>query len=205
MIQAIVFDMDGVLIDAREWHYEALNEALELFGHTIPRSRHLGEFDGLPTRRKLEILTDTDAFPPHLYQIVNKIKQERTSRIILSRCYPMRNHLALVSYLKSKGYPLGLATNSIRKTTMQMLNCAALVEYFDSILTNEDIGFPKPHPEIYLKSAESLNVHPRNLLVFEDNLNGIQAAREAGCQVLQVSDPSEVTLENFLQHMKGQN
>ena len=66
MIKAITFDMDGVLIDAREWHFEALNEALELFGYNISRARHLGEFDGLPTKNKLEKLTELDHLPRHL-------------------------------------------------------------------------------------------------------------------------------------------
>jgi beta-phosphoglucomutase len=205
MIKAITFDMDGVLIDAREWHFEALNEALELFGYTISRARHLGEFDGLPTKKKLEKLTELDQFPKHLHQTVNNIKQERTSRIILSKCYPMRNHLALLSYLKSEGYPLGLATNSIRKTAIQMLNCAGIQHYFDSILTNEDIQFSKPHPEIYLKSAEALGIEPSEMLVFEDNPNGIRAASDAGCLVLKVSDPSDVTLEKFLEFAKVKN
>ena len=56
-IEAVVFDMDGVLIDAKEWHYHALNRALELFGFTISRAEHLSTFDGLPTSKKLEMLT----------------------------------------------------------------------------------------------------------------------------------------------------
>lgn len=56
-IKAIFFDMDGVLIDAKEWHYEALNRALELFGMPISQVDHLTTFDGLPTRKKLEMLT----------------------------------------------------------------------------------------------------------------------------------------------------
>src|SRR2546422_8444783 len=55
MIKAVLFDMDGVLIDAKEWHYESLNRALDLFGMAIDRDAHLATFDGLPTRRKLEI------------------------------------------------------------------------------------------------------------------------------------------------------
>ena len=55
MIKAIIFDMDGVLIDAKEWHYEALNNALQLFGYKISREDHLATFDGLPTREKLRL------------------------------------------------------------------------------------------------------------------------------------------------------
>ena len=62
MIKAIIFDMDGVLIDAKEWHYEALNNALQLFGYKISREDHLATFDGLPTREKLRLLTEQDGF-----------------------------------------------------------------------------------------------------------------------------------------------
>jgi HAD superfamily hydrolase (TIGR01509 family) len=86
-----------------------------------------------------------------------------------------------------------------------MLNCAGIQHYFDSILTNEDIHFSKPHPEIYLKSAEVLGVEPNEMLVFEDNPNGIRAAEDAGCLVLKVSDPTDVTLERFLEFVKVKN
>ena len=67
MIKAVIFDMDGVLIDAREWHYEALNRALRLFGMEISRTDHLTTFDGLPTRRKLEMLSSTNGLPVELH------------------------------------------------------------------------------------------------------------------------------------------
>ena len=57
MIKTVLFDMDGVLIDATEWHYEALNESLEIFGFSIPRDEHLNRFNGMTTRSKLEILS----------------------------------------------------------------------------------------------------------------------------------------------------
>ena len=60
MIKAVIFDMDGVLIDAKEWHYEALNNALKLFGYKISRHDHLVTFDGLPTRAKLQMMTEQE-------------------------------------------------------------------------------------------------------------------------------------------------
>jgi len=63
MIKAILFDMDGVLIEAKDWHYEALNMALDLFGMPISRDAHLSTFDGLPTKDKLNLLSKTRGFP----------------------------------------------------------------------------------------------------------------------------------------------
>ena len=70
-IKAIIFDMDGVLIDAKDWHYEALNRALKLFGYNISRYDHLVTFDGLPTRKKLEMLTREHGLPPSLHGFLN--------------------------------------------------------------------------------------------------------------------------------------
>ena len=75
MIKAILFDMDGVLVDAREWHYEALNRALEIFGMKISLDNHLSTFDGLPTRRKLQILGKSRGLPAGLHDFVNELKQ----------------------------------------------------------------------------------------------------------------------------------
>ena len=80
-MKAIVFDMDGVLIDAREWHHRALNEALEVFNVSINLQEHNDRFDGLPTSVKLNMLSSEGRIPRHLHQIINEIKQERTLRV----------------------------------------------------------------------------------------------------------------------------
>ena len=195
MVKAVVFDMDGVLIDARDWHYASLNEALSYFGSEITYEEHLADFDGLPTKVKLKKLSELGRLPAHLHKIVEEIKQERTLRQAAQLCFPNLDHLLLLSALKSKGYLLGLATNSIRQTTLAMLGFAGITEYFDTILTNEDVGKAKPDPEIYVKSASKLSLETRDVLVIEDNINGITAATKAGCVVLPVKNPNEVTIE----------
>lgn len=194
MVKAVVFDMDGVLIDARDWHYASLNEALSYFGSEIDYEDHLDEFDGLPTKVKLKKLSSQGRLPSHLHGIVEEIKQERTLRQAAQLCFPNLEHLLLLSSIKSKGLLLGLATNSIRQTTLAMLEFAGVKEYFDSILTNEDVHRPKPDAEIYLKSAARLGLNPSEILVIEDNLNGVAAAESAGCVVLRVRNPQDVNI-----------
>ena len=92
MIRAVLFDMDGVLIDAKDWHYEALNRALELFGTTIDRDSHLATFDGLPTRDKLKILSKTRGLPLGLHDFLNRLKQNQTVQITYERCRPVFHH-----------------------------------------------------------------------------------------------------------------
>jgi len=194
---AVIFDMDGVLIDAREWHYEALNDALGLFGLAISREDHLTKFDGLPTRDKLAMLTQDEGLPVELHKVINAIKQERTLRIAAASCYPQAHHLILLATLRRQGVKIGLATNSIRQTTEAMLGHAGILEFFDVVVTNEDVKRAKPDPEVYLTAMRMLGVQARETLVVEDNPHGVAAAKASGATVCIVADPSEVHTETL--------
>ena len=196
-IKAIVFDMDGVLIDAREWHYRALNEALEIFNVSINLQEHNDRFDGLPTSVKLNILSSEGRIPRHLHQIINDIKQERTLRVAAEQCFPNIEHLIMMDWLRQKGVKIGLATNSIRKTTTTFLQYAGLLDYFHIIVTNEDVTNAKPSPEIYLKASKKMNYSPNQILAIEDSEYGLKSASDAGFNVIKVAGPFEVN-ENLL-------
>lgn len=198
---AVLFDMDGVLIDARDWHYRALNDGLELFGVTITEEEHLTEFDGLPTRVKLNMLTEKGRLPSHLHGIVEEVKQERTLREAASLCFPNIDHLMLISWLKNHGLKVGVATNSIRRSSETMLEFAGLMNRLDCLITNQDVSRAKPFPDIYLEGCRVLGVSPERTLVIEDSEYGKQAARDAGCTVVEVDSPSDVNvslLEKYL-------
>jgi HAD superfamily hydrolase (TIGR01509 family) len=190
--KAVIFDMDGVLIDARDWHYEALNYALDIFGFSISRSSHEEEFDGLPTRDKLNLLSAKVGLPRSLHHLINELKQQETVRIASLNCRPVFQHEYLLQRLKKSGYKLGVVTNSIRRTTLMMLENASLLQYLDEIVTNEDVFNAKPNPECYIRMSELLGVLPREMLVVEDSPYGIQAATVAGCDVVEVKDPTFV-------------
>ncbi|QCI98904.1 HAD family hydrolase [Agrobacterium larrymoorei] len=191
-IKSIVFDMDGVLIDAREWHYEALNRALELFGYTIQRHEHLTTFDGLPTRKKLEILTALRGLPESLHGFVNEMKQLYTTEIIHTKCKPVFKQEYALAQLRKDGYRLAVASNSIRSTVGLMMNKAALEDYLEFQLSNEDVKQAKPNPEIYSRAIELMGVAPHECLIIEDNENGIKAAKASGAHVMVVHDVSDV-------------
>lgn len=191
-IKAIIFDMDGVLIDAKEWHYESLNRALRHFGFEITRYDHLTAYDGLPTKKKLEMLSREKNFPIELHNFVNELKQIYTMQLVYSECRPRFGTEYALSRLSREGFSLGVASNSIRRTVEAMMENAALTQYLDVILSNQDVKMPKPAPDIYLKAVCELNVAPEEVLVIEDNDNGIMAAKSSGCWVLEVSDVSEV-------------
>jgi HAD superfamily hydrolase (TIGR01509 family) len=197
MIKAVVFDMDGVLIDAKEWHYEALNRALGLFGLEISRADHLTTFDGLPTRRKLEILSVTEGLPRELHGFLNTLKQTYTMEMVNTRCKPTFIHQYALSSLKAEGYKLAVASNSIRATVQAMMERAHLAKYLDVMLSNQDVEKAKPAPDIYIRAMADLGVRPDETLIVEDNEHGKQAAHAAGAHVLVVRDVHDVTLANL--------
>ena len=191
-VQAVAFDMDGVLIDAVRWHYEALNEALRIFGAEISELEHTQRFDGLPTKMKLGLLNTDGRLPSHIHPIVSAVKQERTLRKAAELCFPKVEHLLMMQWLKSQGFPVGVVTNSIRTTSEMMLTYAGLLPLLDFLITNEDVAKPKPDPEGYLMAARVAGVEPAALLVVEDNEYGVQAATRAGGRVVRVSGPDDV-------------
>lgn len=197
-IRAVVFDMDGVLIDAREWHYLALNRALALLGYEISRYDHLSTYDGLPTRRKLQMLTVEQGLPQELHSFLNALKQQYTMESVATQCKPIFQHEYALARLKSMGYALGCASNSIRHTMEEMLGRAQLLGYLDATISNEDVEKPKPDPGMYLMAMSRLGVQPEETLVVEDNENGIRAATDAGAHVMVVGSPEDVLLDAIL-------
>lgn len=193
--KAVIFDMDGVLIDARDWHFEALNSALRAFGMAISYEEHLAKFNGLSTRQKLKFLTDTQNLPTELHATISDTKQNRTLRIAAEKCYPNTQHLILLDRLRIKEIRIGVYTNSIRETAEAMLNHAGLLSKIDVLVTNQDVINPKPDPEGYKLVCDKLDVQPHQALVIEDGEYGIQSAKNAGCSVVRVENPSDVSIQ----------
>ena len=139
MIKAILFDMDGVLIDAKDWHYDALNRALNHFGHNISRDSHLSTFDGLPTKKKLGMLTNTRGLPVGLHSFINELKQAYTIEISYQRCKPAFNHQYALSRLKKEGFKLAVCSNSVRQSIETMMQLSGLMPYIVYV-SNQDVS-----------------------------------------------------------------
>jgi len=202
-IKAVIFDLDGVLVDATEWHYEALNRALGLFGYNIARYEHLTTYNGLPTRKKLEMLSVEKGFPRGLHSLVNKIKQKYTREEILRSCTPVFEKEFMVHQLKRDGFKLGVCSNSIRESVELMLRGSGIWDLFDVVLSNEDVKQSKPDPEIYLMACERLGVKPQETLIVEDAPHGIEAARRSGAFLCEVSGFNEVDHARVKRALEG--
>jgi HAD superfamily hydrolase (TIGR01509 family) len=201
VIKAVLFDMDGVLIDAKDWHYEALNKALGHFGLEISRDEHLAIYDGLPTRRKLEMLSRSRGLPVRLHAFINELKQEYTAAITVDRCRPMFHHQYALAGLKRAGYTIGVCSNSIRRTVALMMDLSRLSPHLDFCLSNEDVQRPKPDPEIYTLGIQRAHATPQETLIVEDNDHGIAAARASGAHVMVVGSVYDVTQERIAEEI----
>jgi len=195
-IRAVVFDLDGVLFDACNLHYEALNRALDQAGfEPISEEHHHGRFDGLPTSTKLKMLgIDQDDLAKRVW----KFKQRATGEMLREVVKVDTGVVALLQGLRDRGYKLACASNSIRMSVDHMVIGVGAAPFMEFTLSNEDIENPKPHPDIYLEACRRLSLEPNEVLVVEDNINGQRACLEAGCRLCIVKNTTEVTIERVL-------
>lgn len=202
-VKAVIFDLDGVLVDATEWHFLALNKALRLFGYTITPDEHKGYYNGLPTKKKLEQLTKEKGLPPSLYNLIYAMKQKYTHEMIYRYCREEFQKVYMLQKLKQKGYRLAICSNSIRFSLEAMADRAGLAPYCEFFVSNEDVKTPKPNPEMYLKAFQRFNLAPRECLIIEDSMHGIEAARASGAFVLEVEGYHAVNYELVNNFLKG--
>jgi HAD superfamily hydrolase (TIGR01509 family) len=195
-IKFIIFDLDGVLVEAKEIHYEALNEALGE-KYSITWDEHLSRYDGLKTSQKLEMLTKDKGLPVELYDDVWMNKQKLT--IDKLKNLPQSEQLIeCMSSLTNDGYKIAVCSNSIRKTVLTVLSKLGIIEYVDLIISNEDVKNSKPHPEMYWKAISKMSFLPEQTLILEDSPYGLLAASRSKSHVLRVKSPTEVSYSNII-------
>jgi HAD superfamily hydrolase (TIGR01509 family) len=189
----IVFDLDGVLIDSKDLHYAALNEALGKIGEEflISPQEHATTYDGLSTNKKLEILHREKNLPRDSFEVIWKLKQEVTSRL-LGEIPEDKELISFMRFLKEKGAFVALASNSIRATVDLMLKRLGVIDFFDLTLSNEDVVHPKPHPEIYWNCMSHFGVFPYQTSIFEDSHIGKQAAINSGANLIPIERRSDL-------------
>ena len=202
MIKLIIFDLDGVLVEAKNIHFEALNEALGP-KYKIEWSEHLSKYDGLKTNQKLKMLTKDKGLPESDYNYIWEEKQ----RLTLLKLHKIKESKQLqdcISQLVTNGYKIACCSNSIRKTVLTVLSKLGIIEYFDLILSNEDVKNSKPHPEIYWKAVSMMGYLPEETLIVEDSPFGLLAANRSKSNVMRVETPNDVTYNNIHKHLTKQ-
>lgn len=195
-IKLVIFDMDGVLVDACDWHKEALNESLmQISGFTISDEEHYVKYNGLPTKIKLKKLCELGFLLEKDIEKIENLKQDKTIDIINKKANIRQEKIKLLEYLKKNNYFVACYTNSIRNTAELMLKKTGIFHLFDLLLTNQDVNLPKPDPEGYNKIISFFNLTPKETVIIEDSPKGIEAAIKTGSSVCVVKNPDEVTLE----------
>jgi len=193
-----IFDLDGVLVEACDWHRDALNEALlETCNYKISQKEHVSTFNGIPTSKKLKILSEKGILDPESHQEINELKQKKTIQIIEKNATKRQEKIDMISAIKDKGHIVCCYTNSIRKTTTLMLEKTGIIEMFDYILTNQDVKNPKPNPEGYLFLINKFKFEKKDTFIIEDSPKGTEAATKSGANVIKVKNANEVNVETI--------
>lgn len=208
----IIFDLDGVLIDSRELHYQALNDALKNVGeqYVIGREEHLSTYDGLPTKAKMKLLSEQKGLPASMHDRVWKAKQDATL-IRINELAEDPKLIAICRMIKQKGYKIAVASNSIRETVKLTLLRLGITDQVDYFQTNEDVKRSKPYPEMYWNCMNALNAIPATTIIIEDSHIGRQGAIDSGAKLLPVENIHDVVWErivvamNELEGSKRQN
>lgn len=202
MSKLVIFDLDGVLIDSRELHYDALNDALRKVGEefVITREEHLSKYDGLNTTKKLKMLTEQKGLPVSVYDQVWKDKQDATFNLVRGFCkeYMLQT---IFRQIKARGYKIAVASNSIRETVKLSLLSIGVMDEVDYFVSNEDVSRTKPYPEMYWKCMTALNALPKNTIIVEDSHIGRQGALDSGAHLLAVENAKEVNSEHMMQRI----
>ena len=206
-IKLVIFDLDGVLVEAKNIHFDALNDALGN-EYAISWSEHLSIYDGLKTRQKLNMLSDSKGLPEEEHDVIWHAKQ----RLTLKKLRELKEDQklkTLMSNLVTNGYMIAVCSNSIRKTCLTVLSKLGIMEYMDLIISNEDVQNSKPHPEMYWRAISKMSCLPEETLIVEDSPYGLLAASRSKSHVLRVKNTKDVTWNNIIKKLEqiktGQN
>ena len=199
MNKLIIFDLDGVLVDAKTIHYTSLNKALGK-EYCIEWNEHLSFYDGLKTFEKLNLLTKNKGLPVELHSKIFENKQKYTLEALctLTPSYALQTCL---NTLRSKGHKIACCSNSINDTVVTVLSKLGIFNLFDVIISNESVRHSKPHPEMYWQAMLKLGYVPEDVLIIEDSPPGLLAASRSNARVLRVSSPKEVTYDNIHKYL----
>lgn len=189
MIQAFIFDMDGVIIDSEPLHFEVDIQVMKDFGAAITQEQ-LEKYVGMTNPEMWKLIREEYQLQRTVseiidYQLSNKIK------ILTAReMEPIDGIRELLADLKASGIPVGIASSSPPVFIQAVLDKFGLLDAFNCIVSGEEVDRGKPAPDVYLKAAELLGVEPASCMVLEDARHGIAAAKAAGMQCIGFVNPN---------------
>jgi HAD superfamily hydrolase (TIGR01509 family) len=194
MTSLIVFDLDGVLVDSKTIHFDALNDALRALSpdYIITKEEQENIYEGLPTKAKLSLLNKYKDLPEESFDSVWRLKQDITSTMF-SNIPEDKELIRLLTIIKDNKINIAVASNSIRNTVFDCLEGLGIVHLIDHVVSNEDVKHPKPHPEMYWKAMSYFGVIADETVIFEDSLVGKLAARDSKATLIEIKNRADLT------------
>lgn len=204
-IKAVIFDLDGIIIDSEPWQRKAFDKTIKPFNIKFTKKEFLklvgiktiDNFKTIVKKYKLNISAEK----------LTEIKGQIYTKILTQSIKPRKGLLKILAYLEPK-YIIAVASNSTKHDVLLPLNLLKITKQFKLIKTGDDVKKGKPSPEIFLKTAKKLKVKPEECAAIEDSMSGINAAKKAG--MLAIAVPTEYTkmhefnkADYILKNLKG--
>ena len=203
MIKAVIFDLDGVLVDTKKIHFEALNSALKKYKcDQISIDQHIKIYDGLPTNEKLKILNKRKIVPKNLNLKIKLFKQKITLQILEKEIKKKNSIIKIFQHLREKKIKVAIATNAVKSTLKICLKKLMIEEFVDYYLSNEEVKNPKPNPEIYLRIFIKFGIYPTEALIIEDSHYGREAAISSGAKLIPIKSSKDLNLKFIKQQIQ---
>jgi len=186
-MDAVIFDLDGLLADTEIISLKVYQELLRDFGIPFTEETYSREYSGHREEENVQRFLDTYDLPWNFDQTLEKV-YELEARILAKGVNLKKGAKNLLAFLQREGIPIALATSSVESRARMILDSNGILSLFDHLVFAKDVKRSKPYPDIFLKACSDLNVLPENCLVLEDSEAGIEAAYRAGIPVICIPD-----------------
>lgn len=178
-IEAVIFDMDGVLVDSEPFHIQNEKMMFKKLGLDISEEEHAGYMGAATDVMWTQIINDKNLTLDIAETTALTISESLPFLRSLPKIDPMPGLIDLLEKLKAMQIPLAVASSSDPETIEIILGKSGLKKYFKYAVSSVEAGKSKPEPDVFLHAAKSLNISPENCLVIEDSKNGVKAAKAA--------------------------
>ncbi len=188
MIKAIIFDMDGLMVDTEMISCQCYKKLIESYGFSFHKEDYIKDFPGKPLIASLHFIQEQYQIDFDIDEKIQEFHQLEKQYIEENGVQLKKGLIELLQYLKKNNYKTIIATSSHKDRAEKILNQHDIFQYFDDIVCGSEVKRGKPFPDIFLKACEKLNISVNEALVLEDSEAGIQAAYDAHIPVICIPD-----------------
>lgn len=182
-MKAVIFDMDGVIIDSEPMHLDVDIKTMAYFGFNIT-GKEFEKYVGMTSPEMWRSIRSEYNIEQSIEEIINGQLEKKINILRDLNIEPIDGIKELLFELKSQGIPIAVASSSARRLIEEVLRKFDLRDYFQCIASGEEVERGKPAPDVYIEAAKELRVHPSNCIVIEDSRNGVRAAKNAGMKCI---------------------